>query len=127
VKRTTTIFFLFFYFTLTVGITEAIHFCGEKIAYVRLLPIASQKGSCGCDDAMTPDDCCKIEIKLIQLNDDQLNVQTDQVTSPQTDVTIWINEPAAPLYASESIQQALPTDSPPVSTPSYILQHAFRI
>jgi hypothetical protein len=127
VKKSTTIFFLTMYLMLSVGVTLSMHFCGDRITSIQLIPFASTADRCGCNDSTGPDDCCKTEIKSIQLHDDQLSIQTDQSVAHQTEITVWLNEPAAPLYASESIRRVLPTDSPPGSTPSYILQRALLI
>jgi hypothetical protein len=121
VKKTTTIFFLFLYFALTVGMTVSTHFCGGRITSVQMLPVVPKENPCGCEESTTPDDCCKTEIKSIQLNDEQIVVQVDQPSSPQTDINLWADASIEELLSSNSIQTVLPASSPPNSIPSYIL------
>jgi hypothetical protein len=127
VKKTGTIIFLFIYFALTVGMTMATHFCGGKIASVKMLPFIPKTSSCDCDDATTPDNCCKTEIKSFQLNNEQIAVHADQPSSPQTDVNLWVDKSIEELFSSNSIHIVLPTNSPPDSPPSYILHCSLLI
>jgi hypothetical protein len=115
------------YLLVAVGITLSLHFCGDSLTSVRVVPFASKSNNCGCDDSSVPDDCCKTEIKSIQLNDNQLSVVSVQPESPQTDFTVWFDEPATPLYASKTVSQILIAESPPGSTPLYILQRSLLI
>jgi hypothetical protein len=127
VKKITVILFLSMYLLVSVGITLSMHFCGDSITSVQLLPFAAHNISCGCDDAATPDDCCKTEIKSIQLNDDQIAVHIDHLSSPQTDFNLWAETSPAAFYSSNSILTVLPASSPPYSPPSYILHCALLI
>ena len=120
-KKTVTILFLFMYFVLTVGMTVATHFCGGKITSVQMLPIVPKENSCGCNDATTPDNCCKTEIKSLQLSNEQIAVQVDQQSSPQTGVNLWMDTSIEALFSSNSIRTVFPACSPPDSPPSYIL------
>jgi hypothetical protein len=115
------------YLLVSVGVTLSLHFCGDSITSVQMLPFASKNDRCGCDDVTAPDDCCKTEIKSIQLNDDQLVAITVQPDSPQTDLTVWFDEPAVPVYASKTVSQVLIAESPPGSIPIYILQGSLLI
>ena len=126
-KKTATIIFLSMYFALTIGMTAATHFCGGKITSVQMSFIATKESPCGCDDAATTDDCCKTEIKSLQLNDEQIAVQVDQPSSPQTDVNLWADASIDELFSSNSIQTVLPASSLPDSPPPYILHCALLI
>jgi hypothetical protein len=121
VKKTAKILFLSMYLLVSVGITLSLHFCGDSITSVQMIPFATHNNRCGCDDVTTPDDCCKTEIKSIQLNDDQIAVQIDQLTSPQTDVNLWAETPFEESFSSNSIRTVLPASSPPEAPPLYIL------
>jgi hypothetical protein len=102
--------------------TVSTHFCGGKVTSVQMLPIIPKESPCGCDDAAAPDDCCKTEIKSLQLNDEQIAVQIDQLSSPQTDVNLWAEPSFEELFSSKnSVRPVLPASSPPDSPPSYIL------
>ncbi|MGD0038211.1 MAG: hypothetical protein ABSC53_13080 [Bacteroidota bacterium] len=105
----------------------ATHFCGGKITSVQILPIVPKENPCGCDDATTPDNCCKTEIRSLQLNDEQIAVHVDQPSSPQTDVNLWADKSIEGLFSSNSIRTILPTSSPPDSPPSYILHCSLLI
>jgi hypothetical protein len=126
-KKTTTIFFLFIYFILTVGMTVSTHFCGGKITSVQVLPFIPKEDTCGCDDTTTTDDCCKTEIKTVHLNDDQITVQSEQPSSPQTDIALWADASFEALYSSNFFHTIVPASSPPESPLSYILHCALLI
>ena len=115
------------YFALTIGMTVATHFCGGKKTSVQISLIAAKEISCGCDGAATQDDCCKTEIKSLQLNDEQIAIHVDQPSSPQTDVNLWTDVSIDELFSSNSIQTVLPASSPPDSPPSYILHCSLLI
>jgi hypothetical protein len=126
-KKTTTIFFLFIYFILTVGMTVSTHFCGGKITSVQVLPFIPKEDACGCDDATTPGDCCKTEIKTVQLNDEQIAVHVNQPSSPQTAVTLWAETSTEIVLSSHAVREVVPASSPPDSPPLYILHSVFLI
>jgi hypothetical protein len=126
-KKSVSIFFIAFYFTLTVGVTMAIHFCGGKITSVQMLPFVPKENPCSCDGTAAPDDCCKTEIKTIQLNDEQIAVQVHQPTSPQTAVTLWAETSTEIALSSLAVREIVPASSPPDSPPLYILHSVFLI
>jgi hypothetical protein len=115
------------YLLITVGVTVAIHFCGETITSVQMLPFHQNEKPCGCDDSATPDDCCRTEIKSFQLNDEQIAVQIDQPSSPQTDLNLWAETSCEKSFSSNSKRTVLPASSPPDSPPPYILHCALLI
>jgi len=115
------------YLLVTVGLTVATHFCGGKVASVKMLSFVSNENPCGCDNTAVPDGCCRTEIKSIQLNDEQIAVQVDQQTSPQTDVNLWADVSIEELFSSNSVRTIIPASSPPESPPTYILHCALLI
>jgi hypothetical protein len=127
VKKSLTIFFTALYVITVVGVTVAVHFCGETVTSVQVIQFASGEKSCGCEETDVPDDCCKDEIKTVQINDDQVSVQIDQPSSPQTDMNTWADASSEALYSSHMYQTVLPADSPPGSPPLYILNSVFLI
>ena len=120
-KKVTKILFLFIYFVLTVGMTISAHFCGGIITAVQMLPVVPKEKPCCCSDAPGQDDCCKTEIKSLQLNDEQIAVQIDQPSSPQTDLNLRAGGSIEDMFSSNLIHTVLPACSPPGSPPSYIL------
>jgi len=115
------------YLLVTVGLTVATHFCGGMATSVKMLPFVSNENPCGCDDTAVPDDCCKTEIKSVQLSDEQIAVQIDQQNSPQTDSNLWADVSIEELYSSNLVHTIIPASSPPVSTPTHILHCALLI
>jgi len=109
------------YLLVTMGVTVAIHFCGDSITSVHMLPFQQDDSSCGCDDSAAPDDCCKTEIKSFQLNNEQIAAQGIQLSCPQTDFNVWAQSSCEQLFSSNSIQTVLPAFSPPDSPQPYIL------
>jgi hypothetical protein len=126
-KKAVSIFFIVFYFILTVGMTISTHFCGGRIASVRMLPFIPKENHCGCDGTAAPDDCCKTEIKTVQLNDEQIAVQVNQPSSPQTAVTLWTETSIEIVLSSHAVREVIPASSPPDSPPLYILHSVFLI
>jgi hypothetical protein len=126
-KKSLTIFFTALYIATIVGITISVHFCGEKVTSVQFIQFASREKSCGCEEIDVPDDCCKDEIKTVQINDEQAAIQVDQPVSPQTDLNMWANASSEALYSSNVCQTISPADSPPGSPPLYILNSVFLI
>ncbi|MGD0589441.1 MAG: hypothetical protein ABSA44_01420 [Bacteroidota bacterium] len=105
----------------------AIHFCGGKITSVQILPFVPKEDPCGCDGTAVPVDCCKTEIKTIQLNDEQIAVHVNQPSSPQTAVTLWAETSIEIALSSHAIREVVPASSPPDSPPLYILHSVFLI
>jgi hypothetical protein len=101
--------------------TVTTHFCSGKISSVHALPFLPKENSCGCEDSTIPDDCCKTEIKLLQLSDEQIAVQSEQPFSPQAESTIWADASFEVVYFSNAFRTIIPTSSPPESPRSYIL------
>ena len=120
-KKAVSIFFIIFYITFTIGITVSTHFCGGKITSVQMSINTPKENPCGCKDSATQGDCCKTEVKSIQLKDEQIAVHVDQPSSLQTDVNIWADASNDKTFASNLFHIVLPATSPPDSHPSYIL------
>jgi hypothetical protein len=92
-----------------------------------MIPFASQNNRCGCDETTGSDDCCKTELKSIQLNADQLAFRSDQPSFLQADVNALLIAAEEKLYSSPAVHAILPASSPPASIPSYILQRSLLI
>jgi hypothetical protein len=105
----------------------AVHICGGEVTSVRLLPFTSKGNTCGCDEAGFPDDCCRTAVRTVQLNDEQIASHTEQPLPLQADVNLWADIPVPVLLTSGAVFHIDELHSPPGSTPSYILQHAFLI
>jgi hypothetical protein len=59
VKKPLTIFFTALYVITVVGVTVAVHFCGETVTSVQVIQFASREKTCGCEETDVPDDCCR--------------------------------------------------------------------
>ncbi len=107
--------------------TISTHFCGGKITSVQMLPFVPKENPCDCDGTAAPDNCCKTEIKSIQLNDEQLAVHVNQPPSPQTAVSLWAETSTEIVLSSHVVHEVVPASSPPDSPPLYILHSVFLI
>jgi len=127
VKKTIYILFISVYFALTVGMTLSMHFCGETITSVQVIPFDSKNDVCGCDHTSMSDDCCKTEIKSIQLKDVQISVQAVKISSPQPIESLWAEIPTKELYSSNFICATVSSHFPTTETPSFILNRVLLI
>ena len=121
------IFVLSVYFAVTLGITVTLHFCGGTLTSVQVLTGSSKNDACSCDNESSADGCCKTEVKSIHFNDDQLDVQAVQCSSPISGAVAWVNQPVAEMVAVSPLQQIAPTGSPPLAVPTYILHSTLLI
>jgi hypothetical protein len=69
-KRFTAMFLTAIYLLASVGVAVNVHYCGGKVAFVKLYTGAN----CPCGDAMDEDGCCHDETVLFQLEDEQRSV-----------------------------------------------------
>lgn len=69
-KRFTAIFLTAIYLLASVGVAVNVHYCGEKVAFVKLYTGAS----CLCGDDLEEEGCCHDETVMFQLEDEQRSV-----------------------------------------------------
>ncbi len=107
--------------------TISVHFCGETVTSIQLVPFDTDNDLCGCDESCRLDACCKNEIKSIQIKDEQLYVQQVKISVPPSNENFWAEIPVCKLYSSEIIFQYTPSHSPPGEPSLYILNRALLI
>jgi len=126
-KKLIIILFLSIYLLFSVGMTLLVHFCGEAITSVELIPFNSQSNFCCCDDSQGFNECCKNEIKSIQISDEQLVTKVTQSSVLSLTEDIRAEILLTEFDTSNLIYRLAHTKSPPEESPLYILNHSLLI
>ena len=70
-KKITVVILLFCYLAASAGVIVNFHFCMDKLASARLYEKKTKKcGKCGMHTEDS-DGCCRDEVKIIKMDDDQ--------------------------------------------------------
>ena len=125
VKKLLTISLAFLYLLFSSGLLVEVHHCMGRIADSRLhafthTPQDGYCGKCGMEKGMETSHCCKDEVKLVKVEDDQKAVGTYfQLDAPvlvlqQTPVQYW-------LAPSDEVvtRQLPPATGPPIIPPAF--------
>lgn len=115
------------YFILTVGMTITMHICGDFVTSVQLLPFNSEKNLCCCDEGLAKNDCCKNEIKPIQLKVEQISGNIFKLLLPTITVPVYAEFVGHEIYSAKSVYTFVLSYSPPQEVPTFILNQSLLI
>lgn len=75
----------------SIGLTISRHYCGGELSSVSALPF--HKHTCGCGDKAMDKNCCKDELTIIKIEDDQSKTQVAEVSfeSPSFSSPIYLD------------------------------------
>lgn len=60
-----------FYLAISSGLVFSLHYCMGKLAGVEFKPMAYSSKTCVCGSGEEESDCCKTELKVVKLEQDQ--------------------------------------------------------
>lgn len=120
------ILFSAIYVLSSIGLSVRVHYCGNNVAEIKVLPGA---GSCCCDEMEEAADCCRDEATYIQVEADQIATHFDlQLQSPADDVLAH-HENVQDLVAnieSQIVHEEV-DHPPPRGCPKYLLNQSLII
>ena len=118
------------YFAVTSGVIISSHFCMKKLVSVKLFETSSAVcGRCGMDNHESSG-CCRDEVKLVKLVQDQNKIPVVVYELPAVDMQVTI--PSAFITASfenNDEQRHFHNHSPPLLSEqdTYLRNNVFRI